>query len=495
MPATALRALAALFMLAGAAAGLGGCRDQPQGTARVVVIGDAPPRLKDPAVAPLSGPDAILLSNVAQGLVAFDAGGNIVGGLAERWNVSNDGLSYIFRLAAGEWLDGRKISAHQVARILKRQLGPRSKNPLKDTLGAVEDVIAMTDRVLEIRLLSPRPNLLPLLAAPQLAIVRDGHGSGPFALAEGPADNGDLRLTRDLQSLDEEVERREEVLLGTIPAPEAVRAFAAGEAGLVLGGSFSDLPFARRVRLPRNSIRFDPAGGLFGLLPAKRDGPFSNPEWRRLLSQAIDRDALVLALDVPGLAGRATVLEPGLDGMTNPVQPAWFAVPVAERRPTLVGGAARLGGTAEQPTIRIMLPDGPGAEILLARLAADWAVLGFGVERASSARNADFRLVDAVAPSASAAWYVRSFRCGVVPVCDAEADTLMDAGRLAPVPAQRAALLAQAAARIDDAQLFIPLTAPVRWSLVGNRIQGFAGNRYARHTLTGLELSLGGGGS
>jgi peptide/nickel transport system substrate-binding protein len=71
----------------------------------------------------------------------------------------------------------------------------------------------------------------------------------------------------------------------------------------------------------------------------------------------------------------------------------------------------------------------------------------------------------------------------------------MDAARLAPVPAQRSALLAQAAARIDEAQLFIPLTAPVRWSLVASRIRGFAGNRFARHTLTELELQPGSGGS
>jgi peptide/nickel transport system substrate-binding protein len=36
-------------------------------------------------------------------------------------------------------------------------------------------------------------------------------------------------------------------------------------------------------------------------------------------------------------------------------------------------------------------------------------------------------------------------------------------------------------------QLFLPITAPVRWSLVSNRVQDFAGNRYARHTLTGLD--------
>jgi peptide/nickel transport system substrate-binding protein len=54
-------------------------------------------------------------------------------------------------------------------------------------------------------------------------------------------------------------------------------------------------------------------------------------------------------------------------------------------------------------------------------------------------------------------------------------------------------LRADAARRIDDAQLFIPLTAPVRWSLVADRIQGFAGNRYARHTLVDLGQRPGGG--
>ena len=37
------------------------------------------------------------------------------------------------------------------------------------------------------------------------------------------------------------------------------------------------------------------------------------------------------------------------------------------------------------------------------------------------------------------------------------------------------------------------ITAPVRWSLVSVRIQGFAGNRYAIHTLTDLERKPGAG--
>ena len=49
--------------------------------------------------------------------------------------------------------------------------------------------------------------------------------------------------------------------------------------------------------------------------------------------------------------------------------------------------------------------------------------------------------------------------------------------------------------RPDDLALFFPLAAPVRWSLVSDRIIGFAGNRYARHTLTDLEQRLSRGGS
>ncbi|MEA3063677.1 MAG: peptide/nickel transport system substrate-binding protein, partial [Sphingomonadales bacterium] len=158
-----------------------------------------------------------------------------------------------------------------------------------------------------------------------------------------------------------------------------------------------------------------------------------------------------------------------------------------DRLPALQAQAGRMFGSADKPVIRIALPDGPGADLLLRELALDWGTLGFKVERAASAASADFALVDEVAPSTSPAWFVRRFRCGVVAVCDPGLDELLASARTATVPAQRYALLAQAAARIDDDQLFIPITAPVRWSLVSRRIQGFAGNRYARHTLTGLE--------
>jgi peptide/nickel transport system substrate-binding protein len=432
----------------------------------------------------------VLLQNIAQGLVRFDASGNIVAGLAERWNVSDDGLSYIFRIASAEWPDGKKITAQQVARLLKRQLTAQSRNPLKDAVGAIDDVVAMTDRVIEIRLLAPRPNLLSLLAQPEFAVLRGGLGTGPFQAASTGGQSGELRLTRQLRGGDDEESVHEEVLLAGAPAADAIRLFAGQKADLVLGGTFVDLPLAQRAKLPRGALRFDPASGLLGLVPTHGGGPFDKPEARQLLAQALDRPNFVGALGVPGLAARATLLEAGLDGMPTPVQPAWFASALGDRLAGLRAQSDRLFGKTK-PVIRVALPDGAGADLLFAELTRDWGAIGLTVERADTGPPADFALIDEVAPSPSAAWFVRRFRCAVVPVCDAQADELMDAARQSLIPAQRYALLAQAASRIDDAQLFIPITAPVRWSLVSGRVQGFAGNRYALHTLTDLEQQPG----
>ena len=474
----------ALLALAAVALWSAGCRKQPEGAVKVIVIGGKP-ELRDPALGALTPGDQLLLANAAQGLVRFDASGNIVAGLAERWTVTDDGLSYIFRLSSKTWPDGRKITADQVARLLKRELAPRSRNSLKDQFGAVEDVVGMTDRVMEISLTAPRPDLLSLLAQPQMAILRGGRGTGPFTPAA--ASGGAIKLSREIVSPDDETTNREELLLAGAPARSAVHAFAGADIDLVLGGTFVDLPFARRVKLPRDSLRFDPASGLLGLVPTHSGGPLDRAEVRHLLSQAIDRDSFVAALAVPGLTSRATLLEPGLDGLPSPAVPAWTGSAFADRLPALQAEAKRLFAKTPPPTIRIALPDAPGAALLLQLLQRDWGALGFTVERASSAASADFALIDEVAPSTSPAWFVRRFRCTFVPICDSDADALMDAARQTPVPAQRYALLGQAAARIDDAELFLPIAAPVRWSLVSGRIQGFAGNRYARHTLTDLE--------
>jgi peptide/nickel transport system substrate-binding protein len=476
-------------ILAGAALSTGGCNPPDEGATRVAVIGNEP-RVLDPSRRDLSEADLLLTSNVAQGLVRFDARGQIVPGLAERWNVSNDGMSYIFRIAAAEWKDGSKVTAEQVARLLRQATARRSRNPLRDSLGAVAEIVAMTDRVIEIRLDAPRPNLLQLLAQPELSIVRGSGGTGPFTLEERRGSGGELQLTREIPEPDGEQVREEEVALVAASASDAIRAFQQQKIELVLGGTFVDLPLARAARLAEPELRFDPVAGLFGLEVLNAEGALGTTEVRQLLSRAIDREAFVSALSVPGLLTRATILQGGLEGIASVQPPDWTATPIAERRPALIAEAERLFGVDEKPQLSISLPDGPGADLLFRRLETDWGVLGIKLVRSKLAAGADLGLVDRVAPSTSPSWFLRRFRCQAARICVEEADELLESARDALIPAQRAALFYRASLLMDQDQLFIPIAAPVRWSLVSPNVQGFAGNRFARHTLTGLRDML-----
>ncbi|MEO7814906.1 MAG: ABC transporter substrate-binding protein [Sphingomicrobium sp.] len=473
------------LILIAALIALGGCTRQDDEALAVVVIGSGNAALADPADGPLSLPRQVLMGNVAQGLVRFDARGQIEPGLAERWNVSDDGLSYVFRIAADKWPDGRSVQARDVARLLTRQLRPASRNPAKDTLGAVQEIVAMTDRVIEIRLSAPRPNLLQLLAQPEFGLTREGLGTGPFQPELRTAAKGAVTLLH-VERVVDGPDQRDRVDVIVAPAKAAIAAFGAGKADLVLGGTFADLPIVRQANIARSAIRFDPVAGLFGLVPTRRTGPLVNPLLRNLLNRAIDRDALVAALAVPGLVPRATLLQAGLEGVGAPSPPDWLATPIAERRPRMTAEAKAIAGSGDPISLAIALPDGPGATILFDRLVADWGAIGVTLVRASPDRVADLRLIDVVAPSASPTWFVRSFRCTIVPLCSTEADVAMDSARAAIVADQRAAFVIEANRLIEQQNLFMPLAAPVRWSLVGNRVQGFAENNVARHPLKAL---------
>lgn len=479
-----------------AALALAGCGSDRDGVARVAVIG-ATPKLVETVEAPLSAGDALLRAGMAQGLVRFDANGQVVPGLAERWNVSDDGLSYIFRLQTGEWPDGRKIKAEEIAKILARQLRPAAKNPLKDTLGAVDQVLAMTDRVIEIRLLAPRPYLLQLLAQPEFGLVRASVGTGPFRPPlpdepPPPADGNAKAIGASIYlvhriSIPDAKDPIERVRLYGGDAAPLIAAFTDGKLELLLGGTVADLPLALNAKVPRGALRFDPAAGLFGLVPTARSDALQERDVRALLSRAIDRQALIAALRVDGLAPRATLLQAGLEGVGQPPQPSWLTVPTAERRSALAAEADRIFANTRRPTLRLAMPAGRGGELLFRRISRDWAAIGIKTERAPTPASADFVWVDEVSPSASPAWLLRRFRCEVAPICVEAAEPLLAAARAAPVAAQRTALFLEAARMMDEAQLFIAIAAPIRWSLVSGRAPGFAENPFARHTLVGLS--------
>src|SRR5688572_19354037 len=56
------------------------------------------------------------------GLVTLNAQGEVVPALADRWIVTDDGRSFIFRLRDGTWPDGSELSAESVREELREAI-------------------------------------------------------------------------------------------------------------------------------------------------------------------------------------------------------------------------------------------------------------------------------------------------------------------------------------------------------------------------------------
>lgn len=478
-----LLALAPLFVSA--------CGTSDDAVMNAVTIGDAASLFSDGPR--LSGPGQIVRNATAEGLVGFDAEGRVVPAMADRWIVTEDGLSYIFRLRDGTWPDGTPITAETARRSLREAIAALRGTGLALDLAAITEIRAMAGRVIEIRLSVPSPNLLQLLAQPELGMSRRGKGAGPMQ-AERDGDTAVLRPIapedRGLPVIEDWEERVRSVRLRALPAREAVTAFNRGDADLLLGGRIEDFPLASAQGLSRGTIRLDPVTGLFGLAVIHADGFLATPGNRETLAMAVDREALIASFGLGGWTPSTRIVAAGVEDDPGTIGERWSELPLDQRR---TEAARRVGlwrqANGKAPEIAIDLPPGPGGDMLLARLREDLGAIGIALSRAASPRDADLRLVDLVARYPRAGWFLNQLSCAAARgLCSALADRRAAEARSASTPALRATLIAEAEAELTTANVYIPFGQPIRWSLVRGDVTGFATNRWGVHPLMPLAM-------
>ncbi len=480
---------AAIALLA--AAPMGGCERRPDSgpviasaiTPRGESVGLAIDRIAD-RTSPEALPSRLLIDAIGQGLVRFDAAGQIEPGLAERWTVLDGGGSYIFRLREAYWQDGARVTAQQIVQLLRRRLSERSRNPLAPFLTAIDEIVIMTPQVIEIRLSRPRPDLLKLFAQPEMTLIRTAPswGSGPLRIAWAGA-SPLLRPAFDPARADpddqRELEPEQDVRLIAEPASRAILRFALRRSDYVTGGRFGDWPLLATVDLPRRAVRIDPAVGLFGLAIVRREGFLADAGNRLAVSEAIDRDALVATI-APTWDAADRILPEALDSGAPPQVPDWSLLTLAQRQDA---ARARVAAWREPVRLRIALPAGPGSTLLHAALAASLAAAGIVLDRVGEGEDAELRLIDAVAPYDSARWYLATACVD----CGPAAAQALEAARIAPDQASRAAAIAAADTAMGADAGFIPLARPLRWSLVATRLAAWQANARAWHPLNRLR--------
>ncbi|WP_066778074.1 ABC transporter substrate-binding protein [Sphingomonas sp. CCH5-D11] len=465
-----------------------GCERRPDVGAVIVSANGAEPEL---SLAPIDDNDMarrLLTDSVAQGLVRFDAAGQIVPGVAARWIVTDEGRTYIFRLRDTPWADGRPMRAAEVVAILRRRLQQRARNPLSPYLTALDSIVEMTPEVIQIELSRPRPDLLKLFAQPDMAIVhpRRSIGSGPMRIV---GKSGQITRLRPIPDPDRAADEQEEpqpeddvLLIAERPAAGIAR-FSARRSDLFTGGTIAEWPLVAAAGIENADVRLDPAAGLFGLAVSRPEGFLAAAENRAAIALAIDRGALVQAF-APGWQATEDLLPAALDSASPPAKAPWQAVAAQDRQATARARVAawREAGN-DTPTIRIALPAGAGGTLLWARIAADLYAVGIRPVRVAPDDEADLRLIDAVAPFDSGRWYL-GHACQT---CSEAATQAIEAARLAPSLAERARAIAAADRLLADDVAFVPIARPLRWSLVAPRLRTWQPNERAWHPLNGVR--------
>lgn len=231
----------------------------------------------------------VVLANVYESLVEFDAELRLRPALAVRWTNPDD-LTWVFELREGaRFHDGRLVEADDVVESFERARSHRGSR-VSGYLVAVEEVRALDERRIEVRTARPYPILLNKLSF--VAIVpRDAPdrivrpiGSGPYRLAmTGLAER--YRLVRVPEAAPVGPEQADFVVVPSesrrVELLESGDADLASAAGLQLG--------------PESGLRSATIASLsvtYLQLPVSR-GPFADRRVRRAFDLAVDRARLV----------------------------------------------------------------------------------------------------------------------------------------------------------------------------------------------------------
>jgi ABC-type transport system substrate-binding protein len=428
------------------------------------------------------------------GLVALDAQGGVIPALADRWIVTDDGRSFIFRLRDGTWPDGRELTAESARAALVETIGELRGTSLGLDLAPIAEVRAMAGRVVEIRLSSPVPMLLQLLAQPELALARGNGGSGDMLLIrrgeravlamKPPAARG-IPEERDWQ------ERVRAIDLRAASASAAIALFDDGELDVVLGGRIDSLPLADTGPLSRGTVRLDPALGLFGLRVRRAAGLLASEQGREAIAMAIDRPELISAFNIGGWVPTTRVVAPGLPGDPAYVGERWSERSIEDLRAVAASRVAgwRRGNRGSEARLTLAMGDGPGLDLLFRELAGQLGAIGVRLERVPERAPSDLALVDRVARYAEARWFLNQFNCTLRNgLCDSDADDLVAQAMAEIDPVARATLLAEAEAAMTLSNIYIPFGSPLRFSLVRSDVDTFAANPWAFHPLPALAV-------
>jgi len=265
-----------------------------------VAIQLEPPNL-DPTGGAAQAIDSILYSNVFEGLTRFMADGSVVAGLAERWDISEDGLIYTFTLRDGvTFHDGTVMDAEDVKFSLDRARSDDSTNAQKGLFADIAEVTVVDPLTVQVTLAQPNGSFLFNMAWGDAVIVAP---ESIETIATNPVGTGAFTFTDWVQG-DRLMLTRNDAYWGAAPALEtATFRFISDPTAAFAAVMAEDVDAFVGFPAPENLPQFA-ADPRFQVLVGNTEGetilamnnklpPFDNVLVRQAVSLAIDRQAII----------------------------------------------------------------------------------------------------------------------------------------------------------------------------------------------------------
>ena len=285
------------------------------------VSNGAEPESLDPAK--IQGvPEHRLFESLFEGLVIYDpetADG--IPGVAESWEISEDGKTYTFKLReSAVWSDGTPITANDVVYSWLRELAPETASPYAwfpamFIEGAAEynageadasavKIAAIDDYTFQMTLVGPLPYVIGALGhysfaiVPQHTIEKYGDqwvlpenfvGNGPFVLTEWTPQDKIVMAKSETYWDKDNVQIDEVVFYASDDNNTNYNMYLSGEVDWLTGIPSDKLDAA----MMRDDYQVAPQLSTYYYTVQNTRAPFDNPNVRKALSLAIDRQTLV----------------------------------------------------------------------------------------------------------------------------------------------------------------------------------------------------------
>ncbi len=317
------------------------------------------PQSLDPQIS-TGVPSSHIQRDLFEGLVAEDKDGNVVPGIAEKWEISEDGKVYTFHLRDTSWTNGDKVTADDVVFAWQRGVNPATGSdyafmlyPIKNAKAIAEGkekdlsklgVKAVDDKTLQVTLENPTPYFIGMLThsftypVPKKVVEKLGKdwtkvenivSNGPFKMVKW-VPQASMELVKSDAYWDKDVVKLDKVIFYPIENQNAeLNKFRAGELDWTYEVPLDQLKFIRKKLADQFKVENYLGIYYYGLNTTQ--APFKdNLPLRKALAYAINRDVLVDKVTGAGEKPAYNVVVPGVAN-ADPYVPAYAKLTQAER--------------------------------------------------------------------------------------------------------------------------------------------------------------------